>query len=206
MDFQRVAAQSSKQIWVLKGTVTNIVEHERTAVNNRTGPTEHRTQWRELTLKAPSREAEIVSGDVVYGAGVGDEIALVIDPRGHEPLCLANISTGKIIVHGSVDPNAPAGKGVFAVAFLIAVIAAIPGFLAIFMLVGVLVSLFTQNSFEGLFEPLAKVYPFILLPACWYVSSRWDQTLHARAKRAYGEIQAALQAEGVKIVAKPIAA
>lgn len=205
MGVQKVTTQSPSQIWVLKGKVTNIVEHERTAVNSRTGATEHRTQWRELTLKVPSREASIVSGDVVYGAGVGDEIALVIDPRGREPLCLANISTGKIIVHGSVDPNAPAGKGVFAVAFLIAVIAAIPGFLALFMLVGIMISPFTQNTFEGLFEPLATVYPFILLPACWYVSSRWDQTLRARAKRVYGEILAALQAEGVKIEAKPIA-
>lgn len=206
MDVQRFPTQSPNQIWVLKGKVTNIVEHERTAVNNRTGATEHRTQWRELTLKAPSREADIVTGDVVYGAGLGDEIALVIDPRGREPLCLANISTGKIIVHGSVDPNAPAGKGVFAVAFLLAVVASIPGFLALFMLVGVLMGPFTQNSFEGLFEPLAKVYPFILLPACWYVSGRWDKTLHARAKRVYGEIQAALRAEGVDIETKPIAA
>ena len=206
MKIRAVAAQAPNGIWVLKGKVTNVVDHERATVNNRTGATEHRTQWRELTLTTPSREADIVSGDVVYGAAVGDEIALVIDPRGREPLCLANISTGKIIVHGSVDPHASEGKGVFAVAFLLAVVAAIPGFFAVFMLAGVLISPFTQNNFDGLFEPLLQVYPFILLPACWYVSSRWDQTLRARAKRVYGEIQAALHADGVHIETTPIAA
>ncbi len=143
---------------------------------------------------------------MVYGARVDDDIALVIGPRGREPLCLANISTGKIVVHGSVDPNAQAGKGVFAVAFLMAVVSAIPGFIIFYMLVGTLISPFYQNGFEGLFAPLAQIFPFILLPACWYVSNRMDQNMRSRAKRVYGEIQAALRAEGVVIEAEPIAA
>lgn len=140
------------------------------------------------------------------GAGLDDDIALVIDPRGREPLCLANISTGKIIVHGSVNPNAQVGKGVFAVAFLMAVVLAVPGFVIFYMLVGSLISPFYRNGFEGLFAPLAQIFPFILLPACWYVSHRKDQTLRARAKCVYGEIQTALRAEGVIIEAEPIAA
>lgn len=206
MTIQKANAKSPNGIWVLKGKVTNIVERERTAVNNRTGVPEHSLQWRELTLKSTTRAPEIVSGDVVYGAGVGDDIALVIDPRGREPLCLANISTGRIVVHGSADPNAPAGKGVIAVAFLMAVVAAVPGFILFFMLVGTLLSPFYHQGFEELFDPLARIFPFILLPACWFASNRLDQNLRVRAKHVYGEVQAALRAEGVAIDAKPIAA
>jgi hypothetical protein len=206
MTTQRAVAKSANGIWVLRGKVTDIVERERTAVNNSTGVTEHRLQWRELTLKGKTREPDTVTGDVVYGASLGDDIALVIDPRGREPLCLANISTGKIVVHGSADPNAQAGKGVIAVAILMAVVGAIPGFIAFYMMVGLLISPFYHEHLEGLFNQLAKVFPFILLPLCWYASNRLDQNLRARAKRVYGEIQAALRAEGVVIDAMPIAA
>lgn len=189
---------------VLKGKVTNIVEHERTTVNNRTGATESFSRWHELTLQSQSGDFKTVSGDVVRGARVDDDIALVIDPSSSGTVCLVNFDTDQIFLDSSANPDMPRGTGIIFASIALAAVLALPGFLVFHVVVGGLISLLGIHSVEELGGPLFRTYPFVLLPVCWYIWKRLDEHWRERARALYKKVQIALHVADIEVKSKPI--
>lgn len=195
--------QTSQQNTVYKVipcTVTDAVIHEQRKVDSRTGVAKFGARvWRELEIRRDDGQVFSVTGDVVNGAAVGDDIALVYDARGREPLCLANITRGTHVMHGSADPSMRKEAHVVAYAFLIAVVAAIPGCLLFFLpFVAMAPDWSDRHSTE-----LLKAYPWVLIPASIYAAVRLDRWSVARAKRVHDEVVEALDKAGVPIRATP---
>lgn len=146
--------QTNSRLNVIRGVVLNVVERERHEVDSKTnlaivGSTR---RWREIEVRTAGDEDFWVSGEVVYGARTGDEIALVFDARGREPLALANLSDGNQFVHSSADSNAKEGKGVWAIAWLITVLGAIPGLLLFMMLFMIVLPSWTEQNTGQVFK------------------------------------------------------
>ncbi len=180
---------------VVRCTVLNVVQRESRDVDRKTYLTVAGSQrtWREIEVKDESGREFWVAGEVVYEARVGENIALVLDPRGREPLAMAHISDGTYVVHGSASPDAKEGKGVLATAFLIAVVAALPGLIIYFAILLTIAPEWTESASS---QPL-QYYPFFLIPPSIYAAVRLDRWGVARAKRVHGEIMDALRAAGV---------
>jgi hypothetical protein len=178
--------QVSRNYNVIRCTVRNVVQRESSEVDRKTNLTIAGSQraWREIEVRDDTGQEFLVSGEVVYDARVGDNILLVHDLRGREPLCLANLSSGKMSMHSSADPNARPGKSVFAYAVLIALAAAIPGLFAYF---AVLVTVFPDRTDADPGWAL-KFYPLFLLPLSLYAAVRLDRWAVARAKRIHREV------------------
>lgn len=188
--------QISRNYDVLRCTVLNVVQRESEEVDRKTNLTVlgSRRTWREIEVRDENGREFWVTGEVVYDARVGDEVLLVLDPRGKQPLCLANLSTSKVSMHSSADPTAENGKGVIAYAFLIALAAGIPGLLAYF---AVLVTIFPSRTDADPGWAL-EYYPLFLLPLSIYAAVRLDRWAVARAKRVHTDVLEVLREADVK--------
>jgi hypothetical protein len=84
--------QNSRNYDLIRCTVFNVVQRESEEVDRKTNLTVvgSRRAWREIEVRDDNGREFWVAGEVVYDARVGDEVLLVFDPRGKEPLCLAN--------------------------------------------------------------------------------------------------------------------
>ena len=189
------------QPFTVRGIVTNIVMHERSAVNAKTGLTEAGSTrvWREIEVQQQDGNTFSTAGDVVHGANVGDEIALAIDRRDREPLVMVNMTRGTQFVDRTADPNVKGGKGVWATAVVIAGFGAIPGFIPFLMLFIAIFPSWTQENTGLVFN----LFPFVLIPASIYAAVRLDRWAVARSKRVYGESIEALRASGVTVQEEP---
>lgn len=181
---------------VVRCTVLNVVHCESEQVDRKTNLTVvgSRRAWREVEVRDDNGRDFWVTGEVVNSARVGDDVLLVFDPRGKEPVCLVDLSTGKVSMHSSADPNAEQGKGVLTYAFLIALAAAIPGLLAYF---AVLVTIFPSRTDADPGWALTY-YPLFLLPLSLYAAVRLDRWAVMRTKRVHAEVVEALTKAGVK--------
>lgn len=112
---------------VIRGNVLDIVDRVEREVNRRTRRVERSRQWREMTLREVGGQEHTFVGEVLDRARQGDDVAVVWAPVGREPVGLANLSAQCLQLHGSADPDTPEGK--LSAAFLVAVIAALPGLL-----------------------------------------------------------------------------
>jgi len=194
--------ENGSRIFAVKGKVTNIVDKEIPILDHKTNRVARFERWREVTIMTQSKDPYIETGDVTYGAEFNDEIAFVLDPRGKEALGLANITRNCLFVHRSADPDAKEGFGVLPTAFLISVVAAIPGVFVYFYVIAIVF----PNNIAAVMSESIKFYPFVLLPVSFYAATRLDRWAVQRARRVFGEIQATLRAEGIVITSKAIIA
>jgi hypothetical protein len=176
---------------VIRGNVVDIVDRVEREVNRRTRRVERSRQWREMTLREAGGRKHTFVGEVLDRARHGDDVAVVWAPVGREPIALANLSGRCLQLHGSADPDTPESK--LSAALLFALIGALPGLLVYY---AILVVLFPNMS-DSMSATALKLYPFVLLPAAWWISTKLANWAQERAKRVAMEVEQALVAAGV---------
>lgn len=178
---------------VIRGNVVDIVDRVERDVNRRTHRVERTRQWREMTLREPNGQEHAFVGEVLDRARHGDDVAVVLAPRGREPIALADLTGQFLQLHGSANPDTPKSGGRLSAAFLIAFFGALPGLLIYYTF---LVTLFLNMS-DGMSAAALKFYPFVLLPVAWWASTKLTAWANERAKRVCAEVEQALVAAGI---------
>ena len=181
---------------VIRGIVVGMVDRVERDVNRRTQHVERSRQWREMTLREVDGQEHTFIGEVLDRAHHGDEVAVVWAPVGREPVALANLTGHCLQLHRSADPDTPEGK--FAAAFLVALIGALPGLIIYFAILTVLY----PNMSASISATALKFYPFVLLPAAWWISKKLTIWAKERAERVSREVEQALVAAGITSDAK----
>lgn len=176
---------------VIRGNVVDIVDRVEREVNRRTRRVERSRRWREMTLREAGGQEQTFVGEVLDRARHGDDVAVVWAPVGREPIALANLTAQCLQLHGSADPDTPEGK--LSTAFLVAVVGALPGLLVYYAILAV----FFPNMSDSTSATALKFYPFVLLPAAWWISTRLTASAQERAKRVSKEVEQALVAAGI---------
>ncbi len=176
---------------VIRGNVVEIVDRVEREVNRRTRRVERSRQWREMTLRETGGQEHTFVGEVLDRARHGDDVAVVWAPVGREPVALANLTGQCLQLHGSADPDTPEGK--LSAAFLVAVVGALPGLLVYYAILAV----FFPSMSDGMLATALKFYPFVLVPAAWWISRRLTGWAQERAKRVSKEVEQALVAAGI---------
>ena len=176
---------------VIRGNVVDIVDRVEREVNRRTRRVERSRQWREMTLREEGGQEHTFNGEVLDRARHGDDVAVVWAPVGREPVALANLTGQCLQLHGSADPDTPQGK--LSAAMLVALIGALPGLLVYY---AILVVLFPNMS-DGMSATALRFYPFVLLPATWWISTKLTNWAQERAERVSKEVEQALVAAGI---------
>ena len=109
------------------------------------------TVWPELWVKEDSGREGLYSGSIMGNARPGHEVAVMIAPKGREPVALANLSTDQVFLQGSLDQDQPGGW--LPAIVLAGLIGAIP-LLIIYLMVGdtilPLFELFSANRKEAM--------------------------------------------------------
>ena len=176
---------------VIRGNVVDVVDRVEREVNRRTRCVERLRQWREMTLREAGGQEHRFVGEVLDRARHGDDVAVVWAPVGREPVALANLTAQCLQLHGSADPDTPEGKP--PAAMLVALIGALPGLLVYYAILAVL---FPSMS-DSMSATALKFYPFVLVPAAWWISTRLTAWAHERAERVSKEVEQALVAAGI---------
>ena len=176
---------------VIRGNVVDIVDRVEREVNRRTHRVERKRQWREMTLREARGREHTFVGEVLDRARHGDDVAVVWAPVGREPVALANLTAQCLQLHGSADPDAPEGK--LSAALLVAVVGALPSLLVYYAILAV----FFPNMSDSMSATALKFYPFVLVPAAWWISRRLTGWAQERAKRVSKEVEQALVAAGI---------
>ncbi|MEM9578831.1 MAG: hypothetical protein AAF999_17685 [Pseudomonadota bacterium] len=176
---------------VIRGNVVVIVARIEREVNRRTRRVERSRQWREMTLREAGGQEHMFVGEVLDRARHGDDVAVVWAPVGREPVALANLTDQCLQLHGSADPDTPEGK--LSTAFLVAVAGALPGLLVYYAILAV----FFPSMSDSMSATALKFYPFVLLPAAWWISTRMTAWAQKRAERVSKEVEQALVAAGI---------
>lgn len=176
---------------VIRGNVVDIVDRVEREVNRRTRRVERSRQWREMTLRETGGQEHTFVGEVLDRARHGDDVAVVWASVGREPVALANLTDHCLQLHGSADPDMPAGK--LSTVLLVALIGAVPGLLVYYMFLAIL---FPDMS-ESMSAAALKFYPLALLPIAWWISSKLIAAAFDRAKRVSREVEQALVAAGI---------
>jgi hypothetical protein len=176
---------------VIRGNVVGIVDRVEREVNRRTRGVERSRQWREMALREAGGQEHTFVGEVLDRARHGDDVAVVWAPVGREPVALANLTAQCLQLHGSADPDAPEGK--LSTAFLVAVVGALPGLLVYYAILAVVF----PNMSDSMSATVLKSYPFVLLPAAWWISTWLTAWAQERAERVSKEIERALVAAGI---------
>ncbi len=176
---------------VIRGTVMDIVDRVEREVNLRTRRVERSRQWREMTLREAGGQEHTFVGEVLDRARHGDDVAVVWAPVGREPVAMANLTAQCLQLHGSADPDAPEGK--LSTAFLVAVVGALPGLLVYYAILAV----FVPNMSDSMSATALKFYPILLLPAAWWISTKFTGWALDRAERVSKEVEQALVAAGI---------
>ncbi|MEO0485529.1 MAG: hypothetical protein AAF092_06425 [Pseudomonadota bacterium] len=176
---------------VIRGNVVDIIDRVEREVNRRTWRVERSRQWREMTLRETGGQEHTFVGEVLDRARHGDDVAVVWAPIGREPVALANLTDQCLQLHGSADPDTPEGK--LSTAFLVAVVGALPGLLVYYAILAV----FFPSMSDSMSATALKFYPFVLLPAAWWISTRLTAWAQERAERVSREVEQALVAAGI---------
>ncbi|MEO9517546.1 MAG: hypothetical protein ABJH45_10175 [Paracoccaceae bacterium] len=176
---------------VIRGNVVDIVDRVEREVNRRNRRVERSRQWREMTLREAGGQEHTFVGEVLDRARHGDDVAVVWAPVGREPVALANLTGQCLQLHGSADPDTPEGK--LSAVVLVALIGALPGLLVYYTIMAV----FFPNMSDSMSATALKFYPFVLLPAAWWISTKWTTWARERAERVSKEIEQALVAAGI---------
>ena len=176
---------------VIRGNVVDIVDRVEREVNRRTRRVERSRQWREMTLREAGGQEHTFVGEVLDRARHGDDVAVVWAPVGREPVALANLTAQCLQLHGAADPDTPEGK--LSTTFLVAVVGALPGLLVYYAILAV----FFPNMNDSMSATALKFYPFALLPAAWWISTRLTAWAQERAERLSKEVEQALVAAGI---------
>jgi hypothetical protein len=169
----------------------DIVDRVEREVNRRTRRVQRSRKWREMTLREAGGQDHTLVGEVLDRARHGDDVAVVWAPVGREPVALANLTAQCLQLHGSADPDTPEGK--LSTVFLVAVVGALPGLLVYYAILAV----FFTNMSDSMSATALKFYPFVLLPAAWWVSTRLTAWAQERAERVSKEVEQALVAAGI---------
>lgn len=198
---QKSIRPTNTRLYAVRCKVLKVVERESEEIDSKTRLPilGSKRTWREILIQCDDGREHWITGEIVYGADVGDDIALVFDPRGREPLFLANISRGTHVEHGSIDQEAKASDSVFGLAVLFSCLGVIPAFIVLLFLFSAVVPGWAeQNAFE-----LLKAAPLVSIPAAIYLAIRLDRKALARAKLVYGEVLEVLDRAGVTIQDSP---
>ncbi|MDW3221962.1 MAG: hypothetical protein R8G34_03600 [Paracoccaceae bacterium] len=176
---------------VIRGSVVDIVDRVEREVSRRTRRVQLSRQWREMTLREADGREHTFVGEVLDRARHGDDVAVVLTPVGREPVALANLTGQCLQLHGAADPDTPEGK--MSATFLVALIGALPGILVYYAILAVLF----PNMSDSMSATALKFYPFALLPAAWWISTKITRWAHDRAERVSKEVEQALVAAGI---------
>ena len=176
---------------VIRGNVVDIVDRVEREVNGRTRRVERSRRWREMTLREAGGQEHTFVGEVLDRARHGNDVAVVWASVGREPVALANLTGQCLQLHGSADPDTPEGK--LSSALLVALIGALPGLLVYYAILFVLF----PNMSDSMSATALKFYPFVFLPAAWWISTKLTAWAQERAERVSKEVEHALVAAGI---------
>ena len=135
----RIAVMSSSlssqttKLRVVRGVVTGTGNSVKSVYVPSKGHGGRVTIWPELWVKEDSGQEGLYSGSIMGNARPGHEVAVMIAPKGREPVALANLSTDQVFLQGALDQDQPSGW--LSAIVLAGLIGAIP-LLIIYLMVG----------------------------------------------------------------------
>ncbi len=135
----RTAAMSSSpspqptKLRVVRGVVTGTGKSVKSVYVPSKGRGGSVTVWPELWVKEDSGQEGLYSGSIMGNARPGHEVAVMLAPKGREPVALVNLSTDQVFLPGALDEDQPSGW--LPAIVLAGLIGAIP-LLIIYLMVG----------------------------------------------------------------------